>query len=65
MKTLFDKEQKVFEKNRSKWLKMRMDNLVVIIKDDEVLGFAGSMEEAYAKGLDLIGNQEMFLKEII
>jgi hypothetical protein len=62
--SLFEEEIKVFHKNYNKWIKMKMDGLVVIIKGNEVLGFAGTLEEAYKKALDRLGNVPFYLKRI-
>lgn len=62
--SLFEDEQKVFDKNLLIWRLASMTGLIVIIKGDKVLGFASNFETAYEKALHMLGNQAFFLKRI-
>lgn len=64
VQSLFSNEQKVYNKNISLWKKLKMQGLFVIIKNNVILGYAGTMEQAYEKGLSIIGNQTMYIKEV-
>jgi hypothetical protein len=64
MNALFEKEQKVYDSHLLTWQLASMGGLVVIIKDENILGYAGTVEQAYTKALGLLGNQPFFLKEI-
>ena len=59
-----EKERLVFEANIEKW---RMDHLgeFVLISENKVVGFFGSLDAAFKKGTELFGTAPFFVKGIV
>jgi hypothetical protein len=57
-------EGRVFEEHLAEWREEHMGQFV-LIKGEDVLGFFGSLEEAFRTGTERFGLQPFFVKQII
>ncbi|MCL5674217.1 MAG: DUF5678 domain-containing protein [Candidatus Omnitrophica bacterium] len=59
-----EKELKFYERKKEEFLKEH-ENQFVLIKDEKVIGFYNSPEEAYDEGAKLFGLEPFFIKEVV
>lgn len=59
-----EQEQKFFESQKAELLKQH-EGQFVLIKNQKISGFFTTEQEAYEKGIELFGAQEMFIKQIL
>jgi dTDP-4-dehydrorhamnose 3,5-epimerase-like enzyme len=59
-----EKEQSLFEQKKGDFLKHH-EGQFVLIKEGQVHGFFPTEHEAFDKGIELFGPQDMFIKQIL
>lgn len=59
-----EQERVFFEREKANWL-VHHEGQFVLIKGQKVHGFFPSEKEAFEKGLELFGAEEMFIKQIL
>lgn len=59
-----EQEQIFFESQKAKLLQQH-EGQFVLIKNQKIHGFFTTEQEAYEKGIELFGAQEMFIKQIL
>ena len=59
-----EKEQSFFEREKSKFLKHH-EGQFVLIKEQKVHGFFTTEQEAFEKGIELFGAEEMFIRQVL
>lgn len=59
-----EQEQTFFESQKTKLLQQH-EGQFVLIKNQKIHGFFTTEQEAYEKGIELFGAQEMFIKQIL
>jgi hypothetical protein len=61
---MLDKEMKLFENNVSEWLRTQSEKFV-LIKEEKVIGFFTTDEEAISEGVRLFGLSSFLVRPII
>lgn len=59
----FEKEKQYYIKHISEWIGANQFKFV-LIKDDNLIGFYNSIQEAFEKGLSKFGLEDFFIKQI-
>lgn len=58
-----DKETSIYKTNIDEWRKTHQSEFV-LIKDDDIIGFFPSLNEAFSLGTKRFGLEEFFVKQI-
>ena len=59
-----EKEKKYYIKHVSEWIGVNQFKFV-LIKDDNLIGFYNSIQEAFENGLSKFGLEDFFIKQIL
>ncbi|MBI2336143.1 MAG: hypothetical protein HYU97_05220 [Deltaproteobacteria bacterium] len=59
------KQEQVFFEGQKEKLLQQHEGQFVLIKNQKIHGFFTTEQEAYEKGIELFGAQEMFIKQIL
>lgn len=58
-------DEQVFYENKKKELLKHHEGQFVLIKNQKIHGYFSSEQEAFEKGIELFGAEEMFIKQIL
>lgn len=64
MNTKLEHERRKFEKHIEEWRQSHLGEFV-LIKNDDVVGFFPSLEEAFTEGAKLFGMSDFFIEQIV